>query len=170
MRTALLALLGIPCTVFFTLAALGGGLFGASRTYFDWVHRSWAKSMLWMAGVRVEADGLENLPANEPVILAVNHQSWIDILVLLASLPVSLRFIANKEIRRVPVFASAMALAGHVFVDRQKRGKAIVAMREAAAEGPWAGRLGEAAGTRTALGSAAWYYRLLKPHAQRVEH
>ena len=133
MRTALLALLGIPCTVFFTLAALGGGLFGASRTYFDWVHRSWAKSMLWMAGVRVEADGLENLPANEPVILAVNHQSWIDILVLLAFLPVSLRFIAKKEIRRVPVFASAMALAGHVFVDRQKRGKAIVAMREAAA-------------------------------------
>ena len=44
-----------------------------------------------------------------------------------------------------------------------------VAMREAAAEGPWAGRLGEAAGTRTALGSAAWYYRLLKPHAQRVD-
>jgi trans-aconitate 2-methyltransferase len=44
-----------------------------------------------------------------------------------------------------------------------------VAMREAAAEGPWAGRLGEAAGTRTALGNAAWYYRLLKPHAQRVD-
>ena len=133
MRTALLALLGIPCTVFFTLAALAGGLFGASRAYFDWVHRSWAKSMLWMAGVRVEVDGLDNLPVNEPVILAVNHQSWIDILVLLAFLPVSLRFIAKKEIRRVPVFASAMALAGHVFVDRQNWGKAIVAMREAAA-------------------------------------
>ncbi len=44
-----------------------------------------------------------------------------------------------------------------------------VAMREAASDGPWAGRLSEAAGTRTALGSAAWYYRLLKPHAQRVD-
>jgi 1-acyl-sn-glycerol-3-phosphate acyltransferase len=133
MRTALLALLGIPCTVFFTLAALAGGLFRASSAYFDWVHRSWAKSMLWVVGVRVEADGLENLPVGEPVILAVNHQSWIDIFVLLASLPVSVRFIAKKEIRRVPGFASAMESAGHVFVDRKKRGKAIVAMRKAAA-------------------------------------
>jgi len=133
MRTALLALLGIPSTVFFTCAALAGGLFRADRAYFDWVHRSWAKSMLWVVGVRVEADGLENLPANEAVILAVNHQSWFDILVLLASLPVSLRFIAKKEIRRVPGFATAMVAAGHVFIDRRKRGKAIVAMREAAA-------------------------------------
>ena len=42
-------------------------------------------------------------------------------------------------------------------------------MRQVAAEGPWAGILAEAAGARTAVGSAEWYYGLLRPHCARVD-
>jgi trans-aconitate 2-methyltransferase len=44
-----------------------------------------------------------------------------------------------------------------------------VGMREAARAGPWADKLKAAEGSRTAIGSPAWYYGLLKPHARRVD-
>lgn len=131
MRTLLLAVFGIPSTVFFTLAAIVGGLVRAPRRYFDWVHRNWGRSMLGLAGVRVEVQELDRLPPGQGLILAANHQSWFDIVAVFASLPVSLRFVAKKEISRVPLFAQAMRSAGHVFLDRQNRSKAIAAMREA---------------------------------------
>lgn len=42
-------------------------------------------------------------------------------------------------------------------------------MREIAATPPFAARLAQAAGARTARRGADWYYRLLRPHATRVD-
>ncbi len=42
-------------------------------------------------------------------------------------------------------------------------------MRKVAGEGPWAAKLSSAAAARTSLGSADWYYDLLKPHSTRVD-
>ena len=131
MRTLLVALFGIPSTLFFTLAAIVGGLCRARRGYFDWVHRSWGRSMLGLAGVRVEVEGVERLPSDGGLILAANHQSWFDIVTIFASLPISLRFVAKMEISRIPLFAQAIRSAGHVFLDRQNRARAIASMREA---------------------------------------
>ena len=44
-----------------------------------------------------------------------------------------------------------------------------VAMRTVAATGPYAGKLAEAAGARTAIAKADWYYALLKPLCTRVD-
>jgi trans-aconitate 2-methyltransferase len=42
-------------------------------------------------------------------------------------------------------------------------------MRDIAADGPWAPTLAAAASTRTSLGSADWYYELLRPLCSRVD-
>lgn len=42
-------------------------------------------------------------------------------------------------------------------------------MREVAADGPWAGKLADAAGQRTGLEGAGWYYALLRPACSRVD-
>jgi trans-aconitate 2-methyltransferase len=42
-------------------------------------------------------------------------------------------------------------------------------MREVAAEGPWAGKLAGAAGARTMMAGANWYYGLLRPRCARVD-
>src|ERR1700730_3156099 len=42
-------------------------------------------------------------------------------------------------------------------------------IREVAVDGPWAPMLAEAAGGRTPLGSASWYYELLRPLCSRVD-
>jgi 1-acyl-sn-glycerol-3-phosphate acyltransferase len=54
-----------------------------------------------------------------------------DIWAMFATLPVSLRFIAKKELSRIPIFAHAMRHAGHVFIDRTDRTQAAEAMRRA---------------------------------------
>ncbi|WP_428486329.1 trans-aconitate 2-methyltransferase [Rhodopila sp.] len=42
-------------------------------------------------------------------------------------------------------------------------------MRQVAASGPWAAKLAGAAGARASRHDASWYYRLLRPHAARVD-
>lgn len=128
--TAFLAV-GLPLTVLFSVLALAGGVVGAGRGWFDWIHRTWSRMLLRLAGTRVEVEGLEALSTGEPQVLVCNHQSLLDIPALFAALPVSLRFVAKVELSRIPVFAGAMRRAGHVFVDREDRDQAIAAMRAA---------------------------------------
>ena len=77
----------------------------------------WARSLLLTAGVKTQARGLERLPAGN-FVLAVNHQSHFDSLVLFAHIRRHMRFIAKQQLRRIPVFGYALARAGNVFVDR----------------------------------------------------
>ena len=46
---------------------------------------------------------------------------------------------------------------------------ALQLMREVAADGPWAEKLASAAGTRTTIESAGWYYGLLRQNCSRVD-
>lgn len=131
LRFAVFLLLGAPITGCFSLLALTGAPFRPGRAYFDRIHRAWARSLLWLAGVRVEVEGVESLRRGGPQVLVCNHQSLFDILALFAGLPVSLRFVAKKELSRIPLFAPAMRRAGHVFIDRSDRSQAVRVMTEA---------------------------------------
>jgi 1-acyl-sn-glycerol-3-phosphate acyltransferase len=94
--------------------------------------RLWAPSCLWLAGCRVQAEPLPALPAG-PLIFASNHESALDIWVLVRLLPRIVRFLAKAELFRIPVFGWYLRLGGHVPVNRGRRGQAIAALRAAAA-------------------------------------
>ncbi len=47
-----------------------------------------------------------------------NHTSIVDIWALLVAIPNSFRYVAKRELSRVPVFGRAMASAGNIFIDR----------------------------------------------------
>lgn len=83
----------------------------------DPVLNLWARSILAASGVRHEARGLEHLPAGN-FVLAVNHQSHFDALILFAHIRRHMRFIAKRELRKIPIFGYALERAGNVFVDR----------------------------------------------------
>jgi 1-acyl-sn-glycerol-3-phosphate acyltransferase len=68
-------------------------------------------------GIRVELSG--KLPERGPLLIASNHVSWLDIVVLSAVAPVS--FIAKKEVASWPFFSSLARLQRTVFVDRGRR-------------------------------------------------
>ncbi|MCA3562164.1 MAG: 1-acyl-sn-glycerol-3-phosphate acyltransferase [Aestuariivirga sp.] len=80
-------------------------------------------------GVKVEVVG--KAPEQGPLLIAANHVSWLDIVVLSAVAPVS--FVAKKEVARWPFFGSLARLQRTVFVDRDRRhatGGARKEMRE----------------------------------------
>lgn len=92
----------------------------------------WAKFLAFISGIPVTINGLENLPKNEAVIFASNHQGAADILILLACIPVRFTFIVKKELLEVPFFGWYLKNAGYVGVDRGSRRGAIQMFSNAA--------------------------------------
>lgn len=68
-------------------------------------------------GVRVEVTG--DPPDCGPLLIAANHVSWLDIVILSSIAPVS--FVAKKEVAKWPFFGSLARLQRTVFVDRDRR-------------------------------------------------
>jgi 1-acyl-sn-glycerol-3-phosphate acyltransferase len=132
-RSAWFAVVTVAATAWYSIRAIIGGVRRAPQGEFDSVHRGWAGALLRASGVRVRVEGQENLPSREGAILVANHQSNFDIFALLASLPVSIRFVAKQELSKIPLLAQAMRSAGHVFIDRSDRRGSVAAMRAAAA-------------------------------------
>ncbi|MBW3535932.1 MAG: 1-acyl-sn-glycerol-3-phosphate acyltransferase [Gemmatimonadetes bacterium] len=96
--------------------------------------RRWARAILRAAGVRVELDGVEHLGEDSAQVLVANHESWFDVLALAGYLPVDYRFVAKKELARVPVFGPAWRACGHIAIDRRDQQAAIEALERARRE------------------------------------
>jgi 1-acyl-sn-glycerol-3-phosphate acyltransferase len=64
--------------------------------------------------LRLEIRGREHIPRRGPLLLVSNHQSWWDIPALGSAQPRTIRFMAKRELFRVPVFGP-VALWGGAF-------------------------------------------------------
>lgn len=93
--------------------------------------RSWSRTMLRSAGVRVELVGTEHLDPPRPAVLVCNHQSWYDVFALAGHLPVDFRFVGKRELARIPVFGPAWLACGNIAIDRSNRAAAIRSLNEA---------------------------------------
>jgi 1-acyl-sn-glycerol-3-phosphate acyltransferase len=95
-----------------------------------------ARTLTRMLGVRPHLIGLEHLARGGPFVYAPNHQSHLDILVLLGFLPGQTRFAAKKELWKHPVVGAVLDTLGMVPIDRDRPEHAIDALNRAAAERP----------------------------------
>ena len=68
-------------------------------------------------GIRVKIVGAP--PSEGPVLIACNHVSWLDIMVLSSLAPLS--FVAKREVNGWPFFGALARLQRTVFVDRARR-------------------------------------------------
>jgi 1-acyl-sn-glycerol-3-phosphate acyltransferase len=81
----------------------------------------WSRGMLALLNVTVRVDGQ---PAQRgPMLVVMNHISWLDILVLLAAQPV--RFVSKSEVKRWPVIGWLATNAGTLYIERAKRRDAL---------------------------------------------
>jgi len=72
-------------------------------------------------GIRVEAEGLDRIERTRSYVFMSNHQSVFDVAVIVHTLPVSFRFVAKKELTRIPFFGWALLASDHVIIDRGHR-------------------------------------------------
>ncbi len=93
--------------------------------------RRWSKAVLKLAGVCVRDEGAQNLALDRAFIIVANHESWFDVWALAGCLPIDARFVAKKELERVPLFGRAWRACGHISIDRADRATAIESMTRA---------------------------------------
>ncbi len=104
------------------LFGLGAILIALLEKKKVWAHKVawlWCRIVLFLSGVKVEAEGLESLPPGRYVFFA-NHQSQMDIPVLEETLKdYEIRFLAKKSLFKIPFFGWGIAALGYIPVERK---------------------------------------------------
>ncbi len=134
LRAYLFLLLYMPLTFVLAFSAIIFTFVDQGGSMYHWHARLWARLGLWLAGVKVEVTGDENVPTDTPVIFMSNHQGNFDILALLLVVPRKFAWIAKEELFRIPVFGHSMARAGYIPLDRSDGRRALRSMDAAAAK------------------------------------
>jgi 1-acyl-sn-glycerol-3-phosphate acyltransferase len=118
----------IPAIAIYTIVlgtvSLISGVIDRSGTIAHDCARWWSVLILRTTGVTVDRRGAE-LPAASCVFVA-NHASIYDIPILFSALPKQLRIIAKQTLGHVPFVGWHLRSAGHLLVDRQNPGAAVL--------------------------------------------
>jgi 1-acyl-sn-glycerol-3-phosphate acyltransferase len=129
LRTIIFYLLFFPWTLICLLVAITVSLTGLNATHRVGIF--WGKSCLILAGVKLRIQGANHIPKNQPVIYVSNHQSNFDIPIIYAGLPLQFRWLAKKELFKIPLFGLAMQRSGYIPIDRSDRHKTMQSINAA---------------------------------------
>lgn len=98
------------------------------------VARWWAWLNVRICGVRVQVDGLEHLDPAGSYVFMSNHRSAFDVLTMVVALwDFQLRWVAKKELGRIPGFGWALRATKQIFVDRGDHAQALASLDAARA-------------------------------------
>ena len=100
---------GLPAAVLILLSP--------SRRLIHIVARTAARAMLVLAGIRVRRADTTRLPHDRPLVLVSNHASYMDALILTATLDVPLHFVAKRSLK-TRYFGHVLKRLGTEFVAR----------------------------------------------------
>lgn len=80
---------------------------------------NWAfRCIRFLAGTRVDYIGLENVPADTPVLYVGNHRSFFDIILTYPMVPRPTGYISKKELAKIPLLSIWMRNINCLFLDR----------------------------------------------------
>jgi len=129
---SVLKLLGIALnTVLFAPIIVAVAAFNGRWGYR--LSQLWVRIDLLLTGVRVHARRETELDPDAPYVFMSNHQSLVDVLAVVAALPeFQLRWVAKKELTRVPIFGWALRHTDHIIIDRSNHVQAMTSLRAAA--------------------------------------
>lgn len=85
------------------------------------IMRRWCEGVVGDVGIDIAAEGLDKV-AGRPSVVVVNHCSLLDIPVVGSLLDIDYRWVAKKQLFRVPLVGWHLWACGHIPVDRGKRG------------------------------------------------
>jgi 1-acyl-sn-glycerol-3-phosphate acyltransferase len=108
-----------------TIPALWGLVVLLPRRGVDRVVRGWGRGILALAGCPVRVEGQEHLAGLGPLVLAANHSSYLDAVVLLATIPIDFRFVAKRELLTTWLVGSVINRIGHLTVERIDIGRSV---------------------------------------------
>jgi 1-acyl-sn-glycerol-3-phosphate acyltransferase len=108
--------------------------------HLDACVRGWGILFGFATGTRMDVEGLEHIDRSTSFVVVSNHLSNLDPPLHIATLPIPIRFLAKKELFRIPIFGRAMRAVGMIETDREAHASAHRAINERVA---WAVGLGK---------------------------
>jgi 1-acyl-sn-glycerol-3-phosphate acyltransferase len=131
LRTLVCLLVLPPALIGASLLAAVLALFGASQERVHIAYTGYARLCLWLGATRLEVNGLHWLKPDQAYLVVSNHESNWDLPAIVAGLPqLVLRFVAKKQVMRIPIFGQALRLTGNVRVVRTQTARDIERIRE----------------------------------------
>jgi len=122
---------GVVATILSLIYTVVFSIPSALASFFDNGHaatrviRAWTWCIIRTCGVRIEMEGLEHLRGIGPFVIVSNHQSLFDILATILMIPGEVRFVAKKQILKLPILGFILHKSENIVIDREAGGKAI---------------------------------------------
>jgi len=122
-RAALRTAVAVPTFFVFTIGlaatVLAVSFLRRDSPLVDRIIRLWSRLFLRTGPVSLEVTGREHIDPEGQYVVVANHLSNFDIPVMFLTVPVPIRYLAKREIYKIPVVAQAMNSIGIIKTDRQ---------------------------------------------------
>ena len=119
-RSAGVAVVGVAATIVAAISAVIAARRGKDATV-ERIIDAWSMAWLKAGRVNLEVRGADKVDPARSYVVVANHASAFDIMACFKAVPIPIRFLAKKELFRIPLLATAMRAIGIVEVDRQAR-------------------------------------------------
>ena len=113
--------IGALATIVGALSVMAIATVDDTSPMIDKVIRSWARTWFTVSGTELAVRGQEHIDPEGSYVVVANHLSTLDIMACLLAVPLPIRFLAKKELFRIPILAQGMRAIGIVEVDREGR-------------------------------------------------
>ena len=104
--------------------------FFPNKWVYWYIQRLWSGSVLFVAGGITKSTGKENIKEGTNYMFLSNHASWGDIVVIFHSIHRMVRFMAKKELIKLPFIGVIMKKMGMIFVDRGNSKAAALSVKD----------------------------------------
>lgn len=91
----------------------------------------WGDLATSFAGIDLRVDGEQHLWSHRPAVFIFNHQSGLDVILMMKLIRRDMTGIGKMELKKNPIFGPIFAAAGVVFIDRANSKRAIEALQPA---------------------------------------
>jgi 1-acyl-sn-glycerol-3-phosphate acyltransferase len=121
LRTIATWTVGVLATIVGALSVITIVVFRPTAPAVDRVIHWWSRMWLLASGTHLSVEGQENVDPNQSYVVVANHLSTLDIMVCFLAVELPIRYLAKKELFRIPLLAQAMRAVGIIEVDRAAR-------------------------------------------------
>lgn len=130
-------LIGVPLfvlsTVLFSLIAMILVPWKGPKATANYSAIPWARLGCYMIPVFLKIRGREHVDPAQSYVIAANHQSHVDILIIYGWIGIDFKWVMKESIRKIPFMGKACDAMGHVFIDRSNPAAAISSIERAKA-------------------------------------
>jgi len=111
--------------------AAAGLVNGSYREAVNVAGAVWGDLATSLAGIDLRVEGEQHLWSHRPAVFIFNHQSALDVILMMKLIRRDMTGIGKMELKKNPIFGPIFTAAGVVFIDRTNSKRAIEALKPA---------------------------------------